>query len=120
MRLFTLILATSLLFQLWMPWWTVMIVPFIFCFWNGGASGKPGRSFMTSFLAVFLLWFSACLAVHIRSGGLLSERVSDLLQLSSPLLLILITALVGGLAAGLAGWAGVECRSFFRQVSGSI
>ncbi|QEC50957.1 hypothetical protein EDD80_101600 [Anseongella ginsenosidimutans] len=112
MRLFSLILFTSLLLQLWMPWWTIMAVPFVFCLWK---CRTPGRAFLMSFLAVFLLWGLASLFIHIRSGGILSERVSILLGIGNPLLLILITAFTGGLAAGLAGWAGWECRKLFRQ-----
>lgn len=112
MRLFALILILTLLLQLWLPWWTVMAVPFAACFWMAGTARQ---AFAASFLAVFLLWLGASLFFHLRSGGILSERVSALLHVGSPLLLILITALTGALAAGAAGWAGLECSAFFRK-----
>ncbi|HYH57565.1 MAG TPA: hypothetical protein VD772_13190 [Anseongella sp.] len=114
MKLFSLILVISLLLQLWMPWWTVMAVPFAFCLWKGRSAG---RSFLASFLAVFLLWFTASLFIHIRSGGLLSQRVSELLHTGSPIVLVLLTAVTGGLAAGTAGWTGFECR---RLIPGGL
>lgn len=107
MRLFSFIFIGCLVLQFWLPWWTVMLVPLTVCIWKGD---PPGRSFFLSFLAVFVLWLGASTWIHFRSGGLLSERVSQLLQIGSPILLIFVTALVGGLAAGVAGLAGALIR----------
>lgn len=115
MKLFSCILITSLLFQLWMPWWVIMALPFLFCLWLGRTAKQ---AFTVSFLAIFLLWLGASLFIHIRSGGLLSERVSVLLYMNSPLLLILVTSLTGALAAGIAGWAGIESKRLLRNFSG--
>lgn len=107
MRLFSLIVIVSLVLQLWLPWWTVMAVPLVVCCLQGS---PPGRSFLISFLAVFLLWCGASVFIHLRTGGLLTGRVSILLQIGSPVLLILLTAFIGGLAAGTAGWTGALIR----------
>lgn len=90
-----------------MPWWAIMAVPFAFCLWKAKTAGK---AFLASFSAIFLLWLFAALLMHIRSGGILSQRVSELLHTGSPIILVLVTALLGGLAAGFAGWAGFEIR----------
>lgn len=103
-----MIFVLSFLLQLWLPWWIVMAVPFLLCLWK---SRTAGGAFLTSFLAIFSQWLITALFIHVRSGGIMSQRVADLLQIGSPALLLLVSALAGGLAAGLAGWAGRECRN---------
>ncbi|HEY9561307.1 MAG TPA: hypothetical protein VIR29_11035 [Anseongella sp.] len=112
MKLFSLILVVGLLLQLWLPWWVIMLVPFAGCIW---LAPTAARAFNLSFLAIFLIWLCASLLIHFRSGGLLTERVSDLLHAGSSVVLILITAFTGGLAAGFAGWAGYEMRLFYQR-----
>jgi hypothetical protein len=48
----------------------------------------------------------------MQSEGILTERVALLFNLPSPVLLIAITALIGGLVGGIAALSGF----FFRQL----
>ena len=112
MKLFLIILVLSLPLQLFAPWWIIMVLAFAACLWLAKGAGQ---AFGSGFLAIFLVWLCASLLIHTRTGGLLTQRVSILLKLDSPVLLIFVSALAGALAAGLAGWAGFECKKLFRD-----
>jgi hypothetical protein len=98
----SLILTALLSFAtcLFLPWWSIAIAAFIVAL---AIPNKPRVSFLSGFLALFLLW--ALLAVYISTNNndLLAHKVSLLiLKMDSPAILILITGLIGGLVAGFA------------------
>ena len=103
-----LIALLSLLAQLILPWWSIALVAFAFCF---GRPTSGGRAFLYSFLGVGLVWLIYALFQHIQSGDILTSRMSEVMKLpASPVYLLAITPLLGGLAAGLAGLAGCWVR----------
>ena len=106
--LFLLIAILSLLLQLFLPWWTVAPVAFGLALWRGRSGWQ---AFGAGFGAVALVWLLASAFSHFRTGGILTEKVATLLTLPSPLLLLLVTALIGGLVGGMAALTGY----FFRQ-----
>lgn len=72
-------------------------------------------AFLSGFTALFLLWGGIALFINIQNQGLLAEKVAMLLPLGgSPALLILVTALVGALVAGMASLSGNYLRSYRR------
>lgn len=103
MLLFVLILLASLALQLFLPWWVIAPVAFGLAFWKS-ASGR--HAFLAGFAAVFVLWFVAAYMPHYRNEGILTARIAQLFGLPASFLVLLITALVGGLVGGLAAWSG--------------
>lgn len=103
-----LIALLSLVAQLVLPWWSIALVAFAFCF------GRPlgsGRAFLYSFLGTGLVWLGYALLQHVQSGGVLTSRMSEVLKLpASATYLLLLTPVLGGLVAGLAGLAGYWVR----------
>ena len=103
-----LIALLSLLAQLVLPWWSIALVAFAFCF------GRPpggGRAFLYSFLGVGLVWLGYVLWQHVQSGGVLTSRMSEVMKLpATPIYMLLITPLLGGLVAGFSGLAGYWVR----------
>lgn len=99
--------------QLYFPWWTIMVVPFLV---NLAVKTKGTGAFLSSFLAVFGLWFIMALMAHQASGNVLTSKMATVLRLggSAPALLI-ITAFLGGLAAALAGFTGNAFRNLFAR-----
>ena len=74
---------------------------------------RAGKAFLSGFLGLFLLWGILAFIIDQNNQHLLSAKVAELLPLGgSSFLLILVTALIGGLVAGLAALAG----SFMRTV----
>lgn len=103
-----LIAIISLLAQLVLPWWSIAIVAFAICFWR---SHGAGSAFLHGFVGVALVWLGYALLIHLRTDGIFTGRMSQLLfKADAPVLLILATAVLGGLVGGLAGLAGYAVR----------
>ncbi|PTM09887.1 MAG: hypothetical protein DA407_04770, partial [Bacteroidetes bacterium] len=102
--IFTIILAYVLSFYL--PWWSVMIAAII--------SGfiiplKKGAVFFIPFVAVALLWIIQSYILSNANDFILAEKIAVLLKLNgNTTLLILITGVIGGLAAGISGVLGKQ------------
>lgn len=103
-----LIALLSAVAQLVLPWWSIALVAFAFCF---GRPQGSGRAFLYSFAGVALVWFGYALVQHIQTDGVLTSRISSVLKLpANPIFLLLITPILGGLVAGFAGMAGYLTR----------
>ena len=108
-----LIAILSLLAQLILPWWSLAIVAFLVCFWR---SSKAGRAFLYGFAGVALVWLGYALLIHVRTDGIFTGRMSELLfKTSNAVMPIIVTAILGGLVGGLAGVSGF----FMRQGVGN-
>lgn len=105
------ILATvvfCLVLQYFLPWWTLVIGAFIAGYW-GGAKGFS--AFAAGFLGVALLWLVTALVIDAQTNSILSEKVAQVFPTKTRSLLLVITAMVGGLPAGFAGLTGALARS---------
>ncbi len=106
-----LIALFSLLAQLWLPWWSIVVVAFGVCAWR---SAGAGQAFGSGFAGVALVWLLYALLIHVRTNGIFTGRMSELLfKANLPVVLVLITAGLGGLVGGVAGLAG----HFVRQAA---
>ena len=104
-----LIILFSFISCLFFPWWSIAIVAFIISIL---IPQRPWVSFLSGFIALFLLWGFLSLWISMENGNILAHRVSLLIwKTDSPFLLILSTALIGSLVSGLAALTG----SFLRQ-----
>jgi len=91
---------------LYLPWWTIAIIAFLV-----GLLMKqsPGRSFLSGFLALSLLWSLIAFWIDVKNESILSRKVAQLFSLgSSSIALILITGLIGALVAGFAAMSGAS------------
>ncbi len=85
---------------LYLAWWSMAFVAFMVA---ALIPQSPGKSFLTGFLAIFLLWGVLSFWISSTNDHILAQKVSLLiLKMDSPYLLILITALIGGVVAGFA------------------
>ena len=104
-----LIVLLSFAACLYLPWWIVAIVGFIVVAVIPQSSGK---AFLCGFLAVFILWFVLSYWISNNNNHILAHKVSLLIiKMDSPYLLMLVTALIGGLVAGL----GALTASFLQK-----
>lgn len=99
-----LIAGLSYVLCLFMPWWAIAIAAFVV------AAFIPQRgfaSFITGFIALFLLWGFLSWMINSANHEILAHRVSLLVfKNDNPLALILMTSLTGAIVAGFAAWAG--------------
>ena len=112
MLLFLLILVVATAAQLVLPWWIITPICFGLAAWLGRAGG---RSFLAGFAGVGLGWAAAAAWFNVQNDGLLAHRVAQLLPLGgSSWLLVLVTAILGGLVGGTAALAGSCLRQAAR------
>ncbi|NEU68645.1 hypothetical protein [Spirosoma agri] len=103
-----LIALISLVAQLILPWWSLAIVAFLICLWR---SPSAGRSFLYGFAGVALVWLAYALLIHLRTDGIFTGRMGQLLfKTTNAVLPMLVTALVSGLVGGFAGLSGFFVR----------
>lgn len=100
--------ALSFISGLYLPWWGIALAAF---FTSVMIPQKPLFAFLSGFIGVFLLWEVMVWWIDNKNNGILSQKMANLLHLGgSTLLLIMITAIIGGLVAGTAAAGGAYCR----------
>ena len=115
MKFIVVILLTALLgyaAPLYFTWWSFAICSFIIALF---IQQKPFITFIATFLGLFLLWAIMAMIIDNANNHLLSQKVAEILPMhGSSILLIFITALIGGLVSGFAGLSGSLVRKFNR------
>ncbi|GAB5565054.1 MAG: hypothetical protein Wins2KO_21170 [Winogradskyella sp.] len=100
----TIVLASALSYVL--PWWSIMTAALATSLF---IPLKKAAVFFVPFLAITFFWASYCFIVSSANDFTLAKRISTLLELGgNPYLLILVTGLVGGLAAGITAVFGKQ------------
>ena len=93
---------------LFFPWWCIALVAFAV---SVLIPQSHIVSFFTGFTALFLLWGVTSFIISTTNDGILAHRVSLLIfKTDNAFLLILATALIGGLVAGVASLTGSYLR----------
>jgi len=97
------VLLLSWVLQLFLPWWTMAIGAFA----TGLFFRQSGfQSFLAGLLGVGLLWFAMAWYIDSSTHSILSSKVAMIFPVGTPILLMLVTALIGGLVGGLASMSG--------------
>lgn len=90
------------------PWWMVVVCAFVIALC---LPQTPGRSFGSGFTGVGLLWLIWGLVASANNDFILTGRMAQLFHLPGGYLYLLVSALAGGLVAGMAAWsAGLLSR----------
>jgi hypothetical protein len=103
----------AIILSLLLPWWSVMIAAL--------ATGlliplKKIAVFFTPFLAILLFWAFYSFILSSANDFTLAKRISVLLPLGgNPYLLILVTGVIGGLAAGIAAIFGQQLHAVLKN-----
>lgn len=108
--LLTVLLAFAIgLFEF--PWWSFALTT---CAVFVAIPQHSGKSFLAAFSSVFCLWAVLAIKIDFANEHLLSKKVAGILPLNGNyFLLILITAIIGGLVAGMSGLTGSLIRKAF-------
>ena len=109
--LFLIIVVFSFILQLFLPWWVITPLAFGAAFWKA-TSGV--HAFWSGFFALFTLWIITGLFYSIPNGHILANRVGAMLGLPETtinwIIVLLISGIIGGLAAGFCSLAGYYVR----------
>ncbi len=104
-----LIMLLSFCACLYFPWWSIALVAF---FVASLIPQPPLVSFFSGFTALFLLWGIMTFWISNNNDNILAHRVSMLIfKMDNSFLLILVSALIGALVAGLASLTASYIRS---------
>lgn len=107
-----LIAGLSLLLQLILPWWIIVIVAFAIELLFGG---KTSLSFFAGFYGIFIYWLTYASVIDLQTDFILSKKIALLFHLPEwPLIVALATALIGGIVGGLGSLTGNLFRKMFN------
>lgn len=111
--LFLIIFILSFVSSYFLPWWAAAVIAFIAAF----AIGKTSTMcFWSGFGAVFIVWTVLALFKTIPNDNILANRVIQLFPLPRWwVLLLLISAGIGGLTGGLSALSGVLLKKAFKN-----
>ena len=98
------------LLQWYLPWWSVVIAGFVI---SVILSSNGVSSFFAAFLGVGLYWFIMAGMIDMGNNSLLSNRVAQIFFINNSILLVLITAAIGGISGGFGALAGSHLRDIF-------
>ena len=107
-----LIICLSYLSEIFLPWWSVAIVAFLTNFW---LPTKGLNSFLSGLLGVGLLWLVYAWLINTDTEGIVADRIAQLFNVGSSVVMIAITGLVGGLVGGFAALSGSQFRRIFMR-----
>lgn len=104
---FLVIIIAAFVLQSFLPWWVVVVI----CFATCGLIGKTGRiSFWQPFFAISVLWLGMSLFKSIPNHHILASRVANMVGVQLWPVVLVITMVLGGLAAGISGYCGYHFR----------
>lgn len=117
MKFFAAILLTALLGYAApllpnLPWWSFALSSFVVAL---VVHQLPFKAFLSGFLGLFLLWIIYAWIKDTANAHLLSTKVAAILPLGGNyILLLLMTALIGGVISGFAALTGGYVRRLRR------
>ena len=120
-----LIIVLSYIGQLFLPFWIIVVMAFLVSFFMARPRKKhpgygrkrskqrPPFSFIAGFLAIALLWGGLAYGIDQANASVLSGKIAQLLRvnnlpapISAPMMMVGLTAIVGGLLGGLGSLSG--------------
>lgn len=104
MRAFISIFIACWLVNLFLPWWGSVIPVFFLAAWMLNDS-LPG--FFIAFTACGLAWLLQAGYIHFANDGILTTRIADMMGTGSPLVILFITFLIGGVLGGVSAMTGI-------------
>ena len=92
------------------PWWSIILFPFILglIFEDNFLS-----HFLSSFIGTSVAWLFLMLSFDLETQSVLSGKIIDILEISSVNFLIISTSVIGGIVSGLGSLTGVSLRNIF-------
>ncbi|RZN84568.1 MAG: hypothetical protein EVB11_00515 [Winogradskyella sp.] len=109
---FIVTIVLAVIFSQFLPWWSVMLAGFISALL---ISLKKSAVFFVPFLAITLFWMVYAFALSSANDFILAKKIAILLPLDgNEYLLILVTGIIGGIAAGISALFGKQLSLLFK------
>jgi hypothetical protein len=108
-------IVVALILSQFLPWWSIMFAAFLIAFL---IPLKKVAVFIVPFLAIALLWIIQSWILSSANDYILAKKIATLLPLGgNPFVLMFVTGIIGGLAAGIAAVFGKQCKILFENNS---
>lgn len=110
---FVATIIITLIFSQFLPWWSVMLAAFLTALFF---SLKRAAVFVVPFLAITIYWIVYAYILSSNNDFILAKKIAVLLPLKgNQYFLLMVTGIVGGLAAGIAAIFGKQCYLIFSK-----
>ncbi len=110
--LIPIIIIISSIFQLFLPWWVIAVICFAACY---QANVSKFIAFTNSLFAIFALWYFKALMTDGNFDEPMSILLGNIIGGISGSSVLFLTAIIGGIVAGLSGLLGAWSRSLFSK-----
>jgi hypothetical protein len=98
--------------QLFLPWWSIALAAIAVEFLG---KNRPLWSFYAGFYGISTLWICYAFFMDYRNSHILSHRMVKMFMLPDiPILIIILTGLLGGFVGGLAAISANYFKSLFQ------
>ena len=95
-----------------MPWWSPMIIAFLLILL---LPMKSGKAFLATATGAAIAFVVMSTLADLANQHILSSKMAVLFHMPSFVLMIIVTALIGFVTAGLGGWTGAALYQLFRN-----
>lgn len=110
---FIVTLIIAIILSQFLPWWHVMVAGFVSALLF---SLNRIAVFFIPFLAIFLFWMIYAFWLSNANDFILGQKIAVLLPLGgSWFALLVVTGLIGGLAAGVSALLGKQCSLLVKR-----
>nr|WP_321222767.1 hypothetical protein [uncultured Psychroserpens sp.] len=110
---FVVTIIIALILSQFLPWWSVMVAGFVSALFF---SLKKAAVFFIPFFAIFCFWSIYAFIISNGNDFTLSKKISTLFTLGgNPYVLILVTGIIGGLAAGVSALFGKQLSGLVKR-----
>lgn len=110
---FIITIVLAIILSQFLPWWSVMISGFLSAVL---IPLKKASVFFVPFLAIALFWMVYTWSLSSANDFILAKKIATLLMLEgNAYLLILITGVIGGLAAGISAIFGKQVSLLLKS-----
>jgi hypothetical protein len=101
---------------MYFPWWTAVLIALLVELILGK---KDSTSFFSGFYGVAIPWMILATYIDIKSEAILTVRILELFKLPEySVVMIVLTGLLGGLAAGVGSMTGGWLKFAFSHENG--
>jgi hypothetical protein len=101
------VILICMVLQYFLPWWSAAVAGFASAFLF---KKKAFYSFVLGFAGVSMVWAGYAFWLDIQNASILSTKIAVLFRVQQPMILLLVTAIIGGITGGLGAWTGSELR----------
>ena len=90
-----------------LPWWMLSAITLII----GYNSKKEKYAVANGFIIGFLSWFIILIYYFYNGGNIIFTKMSMLLDMNNPIILIIFTATLSGILGLVSGWTGWQLNN---------